>query len=116
LNYDHLVFALGCVTNFYDIPNLAETATQMKTLETPSACATALLFQAVHKLFARLFQSSGHPGRFQGAYRRSSRILHEWRIPLRLYDFVSGHPPSTEFAIGSRLYQKPAQAFRTGIG
>jgi NADH:ubiquinone reductase (H+-translocating) len=32
LNYDHVVFALGCVTNFYDIPNLAETATQMKTL------------------------------------------------------------------------------------
>jgi NADH:ubiquinone reductase (H+-translocating) len=32
LDYDHVVFALGCVTNFYDIPNLAETATQMKTL------------------------------------------------------------------------------------
>jgi NADH dehydrogenase len=32
LNFDHLVFALGCVTNFYNIPNLAETATQMKTL------------------------------------------------------------------------------------
>jgi NADH:ubiquinone reductase (H+-translocating) len=32
LDYDHLVLALGSVTNFYDIPNLAETATQMKTL------------------------------------------------------------------------------------
>ena len=32
LEYDHLVFALGCVTNFHDIPNLAETSTQMKTL------------------------------------------------------------------------------------
>jgi NADH:ubiquinone reductase (H+-translocating) len=32
LDYDHVAFALGCVTNFYDIPNLAETATQMKTL------------------------------------------------------------------------------------
>jgi len=28
-------------------------------------------------LFARLFQSSGHPRRFRGAHRRSSRILHE---------------------------------------
>ena len=32
LDYDHLVLALGSVTSFYDIPNLAETATQMKTL------------------------------------------------------------------------------------
>jgi NADH:ubiquinone reductase (H+-translocating) len=32
LDYDHLVLALGSITNFYDIPNLAETATQMKTL------------------------------------------------------------------------------------
>ena len=32
MDYDHVAFALGCVTNFYDIPNLAETATQMKTL------------------------------------------------------------------------------------
>jgi NADH:ubiquinone reductase (H+-translocating) len=32
LSYDHLVFALGSVTNFYDIPNLAETALTMKTL------------------------------------------------------------------------------------
>ena len=32
LEYDHLVFALGSVTNFYGIPNLAETAVAMKTL------------------------------------------------------------------------------------
>ena len=32
LEYDHLVFALGCVTNFYDIPNLMETAVTMKSL------------------------------------------------------------------------------------
>jgi NADH dehydrogenase FAD-containing subunit len=25
LEYDHVVFALGCVTNFYGIPNLAES-------------------------------------------------------------------------------------------
>ena len=32
LEYDHVVFALGCVTNFYSIPNLAETAITMKSL------------------------------------------------------------------------------------
>lgn len=32
LGYDYLVFALGSVTNFYDIPNLEETALTMKTL------------------------------------------------------------------------------------
>ena len=32
LEYDHIVFALGCVTNFYNIPNLAETAVTMKSL------------------------------------------------------------------------------------
>ena len=32
LEYDHVVFALGCVTNFYDIPKLAETAVTMKSL------------------------------------------------------------------------------------
>ena len=32
LEYDHLIFALGCVTNFYNIPNLMETAVTMKSL------------------------------------------------------------------------------------
>lgn len=32
LEYDHVVFALGCVTNFYNIPMLAETAVTMKSL------------------------------------------------------------------------------------
>jgi NADH:ubiquinone reductase (H+-translocating) len=32
LNYDQIVFALGGVTNFYNIPNLAETAITMKSL------------------------------------------------------------------------------------
>ena len=32
LEYDHIVFALGCVTNFYNIPNLAEMAVTMKSL------------------------------------------------------------------------------------
>src|SRR5262249_782518 len=32
LEYDGVVFALGSVTNFYDIPNLAETAVAMKSL------------------------------------------------------------------------------------
>jgi NADH dehydrogenase len=32
LAYDHLVVALGAVTNFYDIPGLAERATTMKSL------------------------------------------------------------------------------------
>jgi NADH:ubiquinone reductase (H+-translocating) len=32
LKYDHIVFALGCVTNFYNIPNLMETAVTMKSL------------------------------------------------------------------------------------
>src|SRR6516164_6308961 len=32
LEYDHVVFALGCVTNFYNIPRLAETAVTMKSL------------------------------------------------------------------------------------
>ena len=32
LEYDHLVFALGCVTNFYNLPGLAERAVTMKSL------------------------------------------------------------------------------------
>lgn len=32
LEYDDIVFALGSVTNFYNIPNLAETAVTMKSL------------------------------------------------------------------------------------
>jgi NADH:ubiquinone reductase (H+-translocating) len=32
LEYDHVVFALGSVTNFYGVPNLAETAIAMKSL------------------------------------------------------------------------------------
>ena len=32
LEYDHIVFALGSVTNFYGVPNLAETAVAMKSL------------------------------------------------------------------------------------
>src|SRR5215203_545655 len=32
LAYDHLVVALGAVTNFYDIPGLAERASTMKSL------------------------------------------------------------------------------------
>jgi NADH dehydrogenase len=32
LNYDHLVVALGSITNFYDIPGLAELAVPMKSL------------------------------------------------------------------------------------
>jgi NADH dehydrogenase len=32
LEYDHVVFALGSVTNYYGIPNLAETAIAMKSL------------------------------------------------------------------------------------
>ncbi len=32
LDYDHLVFALGSVTNFYNIPGLAERAVTMKSL------------------------------------------------------------------------------------
>jgi NADH dehydrogenase len=33
LEYDHVVFALGSITNFYGIPNLAETAVAMKSLD-----------------------------------------------------------------------------------
>src|SRR6266436_3575291 len=32
LEYDHIVFALGCVTNFYKIPGLQERAVTMKSL------------------------------------------------------------------------------------
>jgi NADH:ubiquinone reductase (H+-translocating) len=32
LEYDHIVFALGCVTNFYNIPGLPERAVTMKSL------------------------------------------------------------------------------------
>lgn len=32
LEYDHLVFGLGCVINFYDIPGLRDRALQMKSL------------------------------------------------------------------------------------
>jgi NADH dehydrogenase len=32
LNYDHLVIALGSITNFYDLPGLAELAVTMKSL------------------------------------------------------------------------------------
>jgi NADH dehydrogenase len=43
LDYDHVVFALGSVTNFYDIPNLAETAVTMKTLEDAVALRNRLV-------------------------------------------------------------------------
>ena len=33
LDYDHLVIALGSVTNFYDLPGLAELAIPMKTIQ-----------------------------------------------------------------------------------
>jgi NADH:ubiquinone reductase (H+-translocating) len=33
LDYDHLVIALGSVTNFYDLPGLADLAIPMKTLQ-----------------------------------------------------------------------------------
>jgi NADH:ubiquinone reductase (H+-translocating) len=32
LEYDHIIFALGCVTNFYNIPGLPERALRMKSL------------------------------------------------------------------------------------
>src|SRR5260370_3427813 len=32
LDYDHLVLALGSITNFYDIPGLADLAVPMKSL------------------------------------------------------------------------------------
>ena len=32
LEYDHIVFGLGCVINFYDIPGLRDRALQMKSL------------------------------------------------------------------------------------
>src|ERR1700730_8177451 len=32
LECDHIIFALGCVTNFYNIPHLMETAVTMKSL------------------------------------------------------------------------------------
>src|SRR5437870_12324477 len=32
LDYDHLVIALGSITNFYDLPGLAELAVPMKSL------------------------------------------------------------------------------------
>jgi len=32
LEYDHLIIGLGCVTNFYDLPGVAETAMTMKSL------------------------------------------------------------------------------------
>jgi NADH dehydrogenase len=32
LDYDHLVIALGSITNFYDLPGLADLAVQMKSL------------------------------------------------------------------------------------
>jgi NADH dehydrogenase len=46
LEYDEVVFALGSVTNFYDIPNLAETAMTMKTL----GDAVALRNRLIEKL------------------------------------------------------------------
>jgi NADH:quinone reductase (non-electrogenic) len=45
LEYDDVVFALGSVTNFYDIPKLAETAMTMKTLG-----AVALRNRLIEKL------------------------------------------------------------------
>src|SRR5207249_10343207 len=32
IDYDHLVIALGSITNFYDIPGLADLAVPMKSL------------------------------------------------------------------------------------
>jgi len=43
LEYDHIVFALGCVTNFYNIPNLAETAITMKSLADAVALRNRLI-------------------------------------------------------------------------
>ncbi|HEX3445278.1 MAG TPA: NAD(P)/FAD-dependent oxidoreductase [Chthoniobacterales bacterium] len=41
--YDHIVFALGCVTNFYNIPNLVETAITMKSLADAVALRNRLI-------------------------------------------------------------------------
>lgn len=43
LEFDHIVFALGCVTNFYGIPNLAETAMTMKSLGDAMALRNRLI-------------------------------------------------------------------------
>jgi NADH dehydrogenase len=43
LEYDHIVFALGCVTNFYQIANLAETAITMKSLADAVALRNRLI-------------------------------------------------------------------------
>ena len=45
LEYDHIVFALGCVTNFYRIPNLEEMAITMKTLSDAIALRNRLIEQ-----------------------------------------------------------------------
>jgi NADH:quinone reductase (non-electrogenic) len=39
LEYDHLVIALGGITNFHHLPGLKENALTMKTLGAPFACA-----------------------------------------------------------------------------
>ena len=46
LEFDHIVFALGCVTNYYQIPKLAEMAMTMKTL----GDAVALRNRLIEKL------------------------------------------------------------------
>ena len=46
LEFDHIVFALGCVTNFYQIPKLAEMAMTMKTLDDAVALRNRLIEKA----------------------------------------------------------------------
>ncbi|MBV9491004.1 MAG: FAD-dependent oxidoreductase [Verrucomicrobia bacterium] len=43
LGYDHLIFALGCVTNFYNLPGLAERAVAMKSLGDAIALRSRLI-------------------------------------------------------------------------
>lgn len=45
LEYDHLVIALGSVTNFYDIPNLADLAVPMKSLRDAIQLRTQIIRQ-----------------------------------------------------------------------
>jgi NADH:quinone reductase (non-electrogenic) len=43
LDYDHLVIALGSVTNFYDLPGLADLAIPMKTIHDATRLRTQVL-------------------------------------------------------------------------
>jgi NADH dehydrogenase len=73
LEYDHIVFAPGCVTNFYNIPGLQERAVTMKSLG--DAIATPIeAFKASRALALVPRSNSRRPARSSAAMDSQAMI------------------------------------------